>query len=225
MAKINRLVPSVDSVEYNTQRDKLIIAEYGRNVQKMVNFALTIEDREKRTKYANMIVSVMGYLNPHIRDTVDYKHKLWDHLFLISDYQLDVDAPYPVPQPENRKLSPSRIAYPSSDINYKYYGKTLEEMIRKFSEMEEGPSKEQYTRYIANYMKMSYLTWNKDTVDDLTILNHLEDLSGGKLQFPDSAKLNHTAEMLAMSKEKMRENSTKVIKHNNNKRNKKRKGK
>ena len=98
-------------------------------------------------------------------------------------------------------------------------------MIRKFSEMEEGPSKEQYTRYIANYMKMSYLTWNKDTVDDLTILNHLEDLSGGKLQFPDSAKLNHTAEMLAMSKEKMRENSTKVIKHNNNKRNKKRKGK
>lgn len=221
MAKINRLQPTVENVEYNTQREKLIIAEYGRNVQKMIQFALTIEDREKRNKYANMIVNVMGFLNPQLRDTVDYKHKLWDHLFLISGYKLDVDSPYPVPEPESSKLRPSKIAYPTSDIHYKYYGKTMEEMIRKFSSMEDGAAKEQYTRYIANYMKMSYLTWNKDTVDDTTILNHLEELSEGKLQLPESAKLNHTAEMLAMSKEKMRENSTKVIK--NNKRNKKRK--
>jgi hypothetical protein len=222
MAKITRLHPSVEDVEYNTQREKLIISEYGRNVQKMIQFALTIEDREKRTKYANMIVNVMGFLNPQLRDKVDYKHKLWDHLFLISGYKLDVDSPYPIPQPESSKLRPSKIAYPSSDIQYKYYGKTLEEMIRKFAGMEDGSAKEQYTRYIANYMKMSYLTWNKDTVDDTTILNHLEELSEGKLQLPEAARLNHTAEMLAMSKEKMRENSTKIIK-NNNKRNKKRK--
>jgi hypothetical protein len=217
MAKSQRLQPNVESVEYNTQREHLLIAEYGRNVQKMVHHALTIEDREKRNRFANTIVNVMGYLNPQLRDTVDYKHKLWDHLFLISGYKLDVDAPYPIPSPESGRLKPARIDYPTSDIDYKYYGKTMEDMIRRVSEMEDGPSKEQYARYMANYMKMSYLTWNKDTVDDSTILGHLEELSGGRLRLSETARLNHTSEMLAMGKEKMRENSTKV---NKNKRNK-----
>jgi hypothetical protein len=217
MSKANRLKPSVESVEYNTRREKLIISEYGRNVQKMVEHALTIEDREKRTRFANTIINVMGYLNPQLRDTVDYKHKLWDHLFLISQFKLDVDAPYPIPAPDSGRMRPARVPYPSSDIDYKYYGKTMEDMIRKVSAMEDGPAKEQYARYMANYMKMSYLTWNKDTVDDATILSHLEELSGGKLKLAETARLNHTAEMLAMSKEKMRENSTKV---NKNKRNK-----
>ncbi|MFM7725286.1 MAG: DUF4290 domain-containing protein, partial [Flavobacteriales bacterium] len=212
----------VESVEYNTQRDHLLIAEYGRNVQKMIQHALTIDDREKRTRFANTIVNVMGYLNPQLRDTVDYKHKLWDHLFLISGYKLDVDAPYPIPGPDSGRLKPAHIGYPSSDIVYKYYGKTMEDMIRRVSEMEDGPSKEQYARYLANYMKMSYLTWNKDTVDDNTILNHLEELSEGRLKLSETARLNHTSEMLAMGKEKMRENSTKINKHKRNKkRNKK----
>ncbi|MFM9051667.1 MAG: DUF4290 domain-containing protein, partial [Bacteroidota bacterium] len=186
-------------------------------VQKMIQQALAMEDREKRSKFAQTIVNVMAYLNPQLRDTVDYKHKLWVHLFLISDYKLDVDSPYPIPTRESGKMKPARVAYPRSDIQYKYYGKTLEDMIRKVSDMEEGPSKEQYARYMANYMKMSYLTWNKDTVDDSTILTHLEELSDGKLRLAETARLNHTNEMLALSKEKMRENSTKVIKNKRNK--------
>lgn len=219
MAKAVRQRPPVETVEYNTQREHLVISEYGRNVQKMIEKAMTIEDREKRNKAAQTIVNVMGYLNPSLRETVDYKHKLWDHLFIISDFKLDVDSPYPVPTRESSRLKPVKVSYPTSDISYKYYGKTMEDMIRRISAMEEGPNKEQIARNLANYMKMSYLTWNKDTVDDSTILTHLEELSGGNLKLAETARLSHTNEILQLSKEKMRENSTKIIK-NNNKRNK-----
>jgi len=223
MSKSLRLQPSVDNVEYNTQRQHLVIAEYGRNVQKMVQHLLSVEDREKRTRLANTVVNVMSFLNPSVRETTDYKNKLWDHLFIISDFKLDVDAPYPMPSRESSRLTPARVPYPKNKIHYKYYGKTLEDMIRQISDLEEGPKKEQFARNLANYMKMSYLTWNKDTVDDTTILTHLEELSGSKLHLAESARLNHTNEMLALSKEKMRENSTKVVKNvkrNNKKRRK-----
>ncbi|MFM2206214.1 MAG: hypothetical protein RL213_189 [Bacteroidota bacterium] len=214
MAKSKRLQPNVDSVEYNTRREHLIISEYGRNVQKMVEHAVTVEDREKRNQLAQTIVNVMGYLNPQLRETVDYKHKLWDHLIIISDFKLDVDSPYPVPTRENARLKPARIAYPSGEVEYKFYGKTMEDMIRRISSMEEGPRKEQFARNLANYMKMSYLTWNKDSVEDTTILSHLEELSGGQLRLAETARLNHTNEMLALSKEKIRENSIKVVRNN-----------
>jgi hypothetical protein len=170
-----------------------------------------------------MIVNVMGYLHPQVRETVDYKHKLWDHLHIISGYKLDVDGPYPAPAREASRLKPARVAYPTSDIQYKYYGKTMEDMIRHISSLEDGPKKEQFARNLANYMKLSYLTWNKDSVEDATILSHLEELSDNRLRLSETARLNHTAEMLAMGKEKMRENSTKIIKHSkrNNKKRKK----
>jgi hypothetical protein len=214
MAKSKRLQPNVDSVEYNTRREHLIISEYGRNVQKMVEHAVTVEDREKRNQLAQTIVNVMGYLNPQLRETVDYKHKLWDHLIIISDFKLDVDSPYPMPTRDTARLKPSRIAYPSGEVEYKYYGKTMEELIRRISAMEESPRKEQFARNLANYMKMSYLTWNKDSVEDTTILSHLEELSGGQLRLAETARLNHTNEMLALSKEKIRENSIKVVRNN-----------
>ena len=191
--------PLPEMMEYNSGRNQMIIPEYGRNIQKMIEYAVTLEDREERNRAARAIVAVMGYLNPQLRDIVDFKHKLWDHLFLISDFKLDVDSPYPIPPRETLKVKPQTISYPASKIRYKYYGKTMENMIRKISEMEEGPNKDLIAQNLANFMKMSYLTWNKDSVDDSTILSHLNELSGGQVKLADTVKLNHTAEILAMN--------------------------
>lgn len=201
--------PSLEHLEYNTQRGPLYIPEYGRSVQKMVDYALTIEDREKRNAVAQTIVNAMACLNPQVRELVDYKHKLWDHLFIISDYKLDVDSPFPKPAREKVVAKPTPLKYPANKVKYKYYGTVIEDMVRHIAGLEEGPRKEQITRNLANFMKMSYLTWNKDTVDDSTIMNHLEDLSSGKLKMAESARLNHTAEILALSKEKQRDNAVK----------------
>jgi hypothetical protein len=195
----------MNQMEYNTQRNRLVIPEYGRNIQKMVEHAITIEDREERNKAARAIVAVMGYLNPQLQNVTDFRHKLWDHLFLISDFKLDVDSPYPVPSRETIHAKPQRVPYPSNEIKYKYYGKTMDKMIKKISELEDGDRKDQVTQNIANFMKMSYLTWNKDTVDDATILSHLENLSKGKMKLKDSAQLNHTKDLLALNREKERE--------------------
>ncbi len=195
-------IPRPQIMEYNSSRNMMVIPEYGRNIQKMIEHAVTIEDREERNKAARAIVAVMGYLNPQIRDIVDFKHKLWDHLFLISDFKLDVDSPYPIPPKETLKVKPQRIAYPESKIRYKYYGKTMEAMIRKIAEMEDGERKAGIAQDLANFMKMCYLTWNKDSVDDSTILNHLEELSGGNVKLNETVRLNHTTEILAMNAQK-----------------------
>ena len=208
-------------MEYNTQRNRLVIPEYGRNIQKMIEYAITIKDREERNLAAKAIVAVMGYMNPQLQNVTDFKHKLWDHLFIISDFKLDVDSPYPVPSKETFHSKPQRVPYPSNNIKYKYYGRTMEQLIKKLSEMEEGDKKDQITQNVANFMKMSYLTWNKDTVDDSTILSHLENLSSGKMKLKESARLNHTAELLALNKEKERERRQQSGK--NKKRNKRRK--
>ncbi|MCC7231548.1 MAG: DUF4290 domain-containing protein, partial [Bacteroidia bacterium] len=214
--------PPVEHLEYNTQRGNLLISEYGRNVQKMVEYAKTIEDRDQRSRAAQIIVNVMGYLNPSVRELVDYKHKLWDHLFIISNFELDVDSPFTKPDKQVVKAKPNRLGYPESKIRYKYYGKTMEGMIRKVAELEEGKGKDQIAQNLANFMKMSYLTWNKDTVDDSTIINHLNELSSGGVKLHESARLNHTAEILAMNKEKMqRENNSRNNKSRNKKRSRK----
>ncbi len=196
-------------LEYNSARNHMIIPEYGRNIQKMIEHAVTIEDREERNRAAKAIVAVMGYLNPQLRDIVDFKHKLWDHLFLISDFKLDVDSPYPIPPQETLKVKPQRISYPAAKIRYKYYGKTMEQMIRQIAEMEDGPRKEQIAQNLANFMKMSYLTWNKDSVDDSTIIGHLDELSGQKIKLHETVRLNHTAEILAMAAQKRQQQQSK----------------
>lgn len=196
----------IQHLEYNTQRTQLRIAEYGRSIQKMIDAAILIEDREKRNKIAVTIVNAMSMLNPSVRDITDYKQKLWDHLFIISDFKLDVDSPYPVPERSVVHAKPEPVSYPTSDIRYKYYGKVMEDMIRKMTDMEDSPKKEQIIQNLANFMKMSYLTWNKDTVDDVTIFHHMEELSKGTVKLHDTVRLNHTAEILALSKEKQRDN-------------------
>ncbi|HNW99382.1 MAG TPA: DUF4290 domain-containing protein [Bacteroidales bacterium] len=187
-------------MEYNTTREQLPIKEYGRNIKKMIEYAVSVEDREKRNKLAKAIVSVMSQLNPQMRDNNEFKHKLWDHLFILSNFKLDVDSPFPIPSQESIDAKPEKISYPSYNISFKHYGKNIEKIIKKIVEKEDGPQKDALTIAIANHMKKSYLNWNRESVDDEVILQHLEMLSEGKLKLKEEMRLNNTRDILAVSK-------------------------
>lgn len=176
-------------MEYNTSLPPMIIPEYGRNIQKMIAHAVAVEDREERNKMARAIIDVMGQLNPHLRDINDFKHKLWDHLFIISDFKLDVDSPYPRPEPETFTSKPDRVDYPHGNIRFLYYGKTVENLIKKAIEMEEGDMKENLVETIANLMKKFYGVWNREVTSDDVIIEHLDILSKGKLKLKENTKL------------------------------------
>ncbi len=179
-------------MEYNTSLPKMIIPEYGRNIQKMIDFAITVKDKEERNKVARAIIDVMGQLNPHLRDVTDFKHKLWDHIFIISEFKLDVDSPYPKPTAETFQTKPERVMYPSNDIRYKHYGKTVERIIEKAKEYPDGDEKNALVEQIANLMKRSYLSWNRDSVNDEVILKQLNELSKGQLHLADPSALRST---------------------------------
>lgn len=179
-------------MQYNTEKDHLIIPEYGRHVQQMVDYAITVEDKEKRQKVAQAIIEVIGNLNPHLRDVPDFKHKLWDHLFLMSDFKLDVESPYPMPTKETFEEKPKTLEYPQKSIKYRYYGKTIMNMIDAVVGLEEDENRPQLIKALANHMKKSYLNWNKDSVEDQVILNHLEELSNGKLKLQEEQSLTST---------------------------------
>ena len=169
------------SFDYNASRKKLVLPEYGRNIQKMVDYIKTIEDRDERNRLAGAIISIMGNLNPHLRDINDFKHKLWDHLAIIAHFELDIDYPYEVPQPEMFQKPPRRVEYGTHRIVYRHYGKSIEMMIEAVCGIPEGPEKDRMTNAIANHMKKSYLSWNRDTVNDELILKDLQRLSNGQL--------------------------------------------
>jgi len=175
--------------DYNSTRSHLILAEYGRNVQNMVDYICTLETREERNKHAQVVIDLMGFLNPHLRDVADFKHKLWDHLHIISDFKIDVDSPYPKPVEGSVRSKPEILAYPQHRIRFKHYGKTVEKMIEATKAMENQERKEQMILSIANFMKMAYVTWNKDAVTDDTILADLKELSHDELQIPDNLTL------------------------------------
>ncbi len=168
--------------DYNTQRPQMRIPEYGRNVQKMVEYCMAIADPSERNKVAQAIITVMGQLNPQLRDVEDFKHKLWTHLFVISDFQLDVDSPYPRPTREEFTEKPARLVYPRKNIRFGHYGKSIELLIQKACEYPTGEEKNALTLAIANLMKRSYLTWNRDSVTDDVIFAQLAELSGGKIR-------------------------------------------
>ncbi len=176
----------VDNLEYNTEREQLIIPEYGRHIQKMVNQAIAMEDREERSKCAQSIIAVMGNLNPHLRDVPDFQHKLWDQLFMISNFKLDVDAPYPMPSPEELAQRPEPLAYPQNFPKYRFYGNNIKRMIDVAIKWEDGDKKDGLVITIANHMKKSFLNWNKDTVENQVIFNHLFELSDGKINLKNS---------------------------------------
>ncbi len=178
-------------MEYNTSLPKMIIPEYGRNIQKMIDFAITVADKEERNKVARAIIDVMGQLNPHLRDVTDFKHKLWDHLFIISDFKLDVDSPYPQPTPETFQTKPELLKYPSNDIRYKHYGKIVENLIKEAKKYPEGEERNELVSQIANLMKRSYLNWNRDSVNDEVIIKQLDELSKGSIK-ADTSVLRST---------------------------------
>jgi hypothetical protein len=208
-------------MEYNSTRNKLIIAEYGRNVQKMIEYAVSVEDREKRNQLAKGIIRVMGQINPHLRDVADFTHKLWDHLFIISDFKLDVDSPYPIPSAEILNVKPEKVPYADKKFAFRHYGRNIELMIEKATAMEEGPAKERVVHLIANHLKKSYLTWNRDSVDDEVIVEHLKIMSKGQLKLSENFKLNSSYDILsknkpAITKNKTNNNNNPVKRNNNN---------
>jgi hypothetical protein len=176
--------------DYNSTRSKLLLTEYGRNVQNMVKYIIALPTKEERNRYAAVVIDLMGFLNPHLRDVADFKHKLWDHLHIISDYQLDVDSPYPKPTPEAIQIKPKPLRYPHQRIRYKHYGKTIELMIEKAKSIEEPERRKHMVQAIANFMKMAYVQWNKDSVADEMILSDLVALSGGELKIEENINLN-----------------------------------
>jgi len=189
-------------MDYNTNRKKLVLPEYGRNIHKMVDHICTIEDREERNKAARTIINIMGNLNPHLRDINDFKHKLWDHLALISDFKLEIDYPYEIPEASHFLEKPKLIPYNEYPIRYKHYGKIIELMIKEAIILEDAEKKSALSLMIANHMKRSYLTWNRNVVSDENILNDLKDLSGGALELPNDTKLFEPKDILVSQKKK-----------------------
>ena len=176
--------------DYNTTRKKLILAEYGRNVQNMVQYICGLPTKNERNRYAQVVIDLMGFLNPHLRDVADFKHKLWDHLHIISDFKIDVDSPYPKPSEDAIRFKPAPLAYPHQRIKYKHYGRMIELMMEKAKSVEDPDLKQQMVKVIANTMKTAYVAWNKDTVADETIIKDLREMSNGELQLQENVNLN-----------------------------------
>lgn len=195
------------------------LPEYGRSIQNMVDHALTIEDRAERQRCANTIINIMGGMFPHLRDVPDFKHKLWDHLAIMSDFKLDIDYPFEVIPKNNLDAKPEPVPYPCTKIRYRHYGRTLEVLIQKACEFPEGDEKQNLVALICNHMKKDYMTWNKDTVDDRKIADDLYELSGEKLQMTD--------EILKLMTERIdlyyRPTKANTPNNNNNRNNKKKK--
>ncbi|WP_295336575.1 DUF4290 domain-containing protein [Flavobacterium sp.] len=210
-------------LEYNAERPHLIIPEYGRHLQKLIDQATEIPDREERNKAAKYIIQVMGSLNPHLRDVPDFQHKLWDQIFIMSDFRLDVDSPYPIPTRDVINLKPERLPYPQRNPKYRFYGNNITNMINVANSWEEGEMKSALVKVIANHMKKSYLSWNKDTVTDTVIFEHLYELSGGKLNLLQSSEeLLNTNDLMRTNKKMSNKNQPQ---QNNNKQNKNKNGK
>ncbi len=199
--------------DYNSSRNKLILPEYGRNIQKMVNHIKTIEDRDERNKAAKTVIGVMGNLNPHLRDVNDYKHKLWDHLAIISDFDLDIDSPYPWPARESLQSKPDKVPYSQHAIRKKHYGRSIVLMIDKAVALEPGEEKDDLVKMIAYHMKKSYLTWNREAVTDNEIFMNMKTLSGGKLEVTGDLKLPETKDILAKNRTKKKHGGGKKKQH------------
>lgn len=176
-------------MEYNSSRSKLIIPEYGRNIQKLIEHCVQVKDRDQRNKMANAIIKVMAQLNPQMRDFNDLNEKLWDHMFIISDFKLDVDAPYPIPNKESFRRKPKRVTYPSNKIAFKHYGRNVERFIEGLVSLENGEQKDKAIIDLANFMKSLYRTWNKDNAADEVIVENLKSMSKGELLVPENTRL------------------------------------
>jgi len=166
-------------MEYNTQRKKMELPEYGRSVQNMVDHALTIEDRVERQRCANTIINIMGGMFPHLRDVPDFKHKLWDHLAIMSDFKLDIDYPFEIVKKEDLVVKPEKLEYPNGALRYRHYGRFLEGMIKKAMEIENEAEKKQLINLLAIQMKKDLNNWNKEGIEDQKIVDDLREYTNG----------------------------------------------
>lgn len=178
------------SYDYNTQREHLVIREYGRLLQGMVEYTATVEDKEKRNRLAQGIIELMGQMNPGLRNVDEFRHKLWDHIYIISGGKLDVDSPYPKPNLEQIHKKPKHMGYPHQNIKLKHYGKNVERMIEKASAMEDDDKKRGFTECIGNYMKLVHRNWNKENANDEIIKQDIVALSKGALQLDEDSNLD-----------------------------------
>lgn len=213
----------IDDIEYNTEREQLIIPEYGRHLQKMVNYAKQLPTKEERNKVAKSIINVMGNLQPHLRDVPDFQHKLWDQLFIIADFELDADSPYPVTTKEELNEKPEPLKYPQNHPKYRFYGNNIKTMIDVANTWEEGELKEALIYTIANHMKKCFLNWNKDTVEDDVIFNHLYELSDGRINLKGSEEDLSDATSLLKNKKKYSNSNSKKSHHKKSNSNRSRK--
>ncbi len=183
-------------MEYNTTRDFLLLPEYGRNVQNMIAHAISIADRDERNRAAQAIIEVMGQLNPHLRDVDDYRHKLWTHLFVMSNFQLDVESPYPRPNMEVLYEKPGRMQYPKGRIRYGHYGKHTQDILETAIAVKDPNEREYLKSTMANFMKYQYLAHNNGAVENNVIANQLKELSGGVLELENPDELVSTNSLL-----------------------------
>ena len=190
---------------YNTEKEQIVIPEYGRCIQEMIKKLPEIEDRQQRTEAAKYIISVMVQMNPQIKESSDWEHKLWDHLYIISNYQLDVDSPYEPPTIESQRKKPQHIGYQNNDIKYGHYGQYLIKMIEAASQEENDEVREALAYSLASQMKRNYLDWNKSVVNDQVILDDLKNISGGRLVIGEESKLNSTGDILGKVKQKQQQ--------------------
>lgn len=183
-------------IEYSTKREKLILPEYGRNIQKMVNHIKNINDRDLRNQAAQEIINIMGNMNPHLRDINDFKHKLWDQLAQMADFELDIDSPYPVPLKETFTTKPNPVAYTEGVLRYRYLGRIMQKLIKAATTIEDKEKKDELVRIITNHMKKLYVIWNKDTVEDEFIFEKLSELSDGKLVVENGTRLMESKDLV-----------------------------
>ncbi len=187
--------------------------EYGRYVQKVIDHAITLEDKKERQAVAESIIQLMGILNPQLRNTADYKQKLWDHLFIISKFQLEVDSPYPIPTEATARIKPSHMSYPQKRIKLKHYGRNVESLVKKAIEMEDEGKKELFTEIIGNFMKMAYKNWSNEEVSNDLIKEDMKSISGGELEISEEMNIENMTRNQQKQQRKFPQN-------NNNNRNK-----
>lgn len=186
--------------DYNTVRGKLILPEYGRNIQRMVEHTVGLEDTEERNNAARTIISIMGNMNPHLRDVADFKHKLWDHLAIMSDFRLEIDYPYEIPTKKALETKPNTIDYNQNSIPFKHYGKIIQLMLQRAADYPDDEHKTMLITALANHMKKLYLTWNRESVTDEAIFGDINTLTKGNINLGENVKLNESRDILAKNK-------------------------
>lgn len=189
--------------------------EYGRNVQKMVEYAMTIENRDERNRCARTIINIMGNLFPYLRDTADFKHKLWDHLAIMSDFKLDIDSPYETLKKETFMRAPEKLPYDIHEIRLRHYGHIVEEMIQQAIEEQDPHMKQRWVENIANYMKKSLLAWNKDFATDDRLFNDIRILSKGQLIVEEGTRTASFHEMMSPQRNNYGKNNKRNSKNRN----------